>query len=571
MPRVPRYTGAQVRSTPLPTVRRTPQQEGAGVGLAIADLGETVARTGLAFADRIVRDEQEKADTAALTEAERRLGDLESLLMTAPDSGALTSVRGKDTLGLKNSVTEKFDQQAGMIASNLTNDRQRMAFERMKESRRRGIVDAVDAHTTRELSAYQANEAKAAIANSLNLGIAYADDFNRVAEERARILGLIEANTVGLGLSGPEQVALAKTKALSALHVGVLDKLIDTNQLARAKAYFEEVRPEIEGDQIGNIEKALTVSNTKKEAQEAFDKILAEGGTFSEQRDKAKAIDDPEVRDATLAYIEHEQLISERAEREMEEARSRGVYDILDSGKGIRAIPSTTWAQMSGSERSAARSYAKSLAENGSAAIKTDYGSLYTLLTLSSTDPDRFMKTNLLNYRNQLSNGDLEQMMRKQADMRGGGSGTQIFASEGIQNEVIDAGLASMGLDMTPAELRKSGAAGRVDAFRRSVREAVDREFPPSAGKRATRADIQAIVDTLAAETSAGTSGWFTRERPSRYAFEEAQAQVETVGQVPPAEKRKIESALRGRGLPVTDQAIVNLFNAQLQKVRGDR
>ena len=131
--------------------------------------------------------------------------------------------------------------------------------------------------------------------------------------------------------------------------------------------------------------------------------------------------------------------------------------------------------------------------------------------------------------------------------------------------------LAAMGLDMTPAELRKSGAQGRVDQFRRAVREAVDREFPPAAGKRATRADIQAIVDTLAAETSAAASPWFGRNTPSRYAFEEAQAQVETVNQVPPAEKRKIESALRGRGLPVTDQAIVNLFNAQLQKVRGDR
>jgi hypothetical protein len=59
-------------------------------------------------------------------------------------------------------------------------------------------------------------------------------------------------------------------------------------------------------------------------------------------------------------------------------------------------------------------------------------------------------------------------------------------------------------------------------------------------------------------------------DEPS-YAFETAQAKVSSVADVPVAERRQIERALRGRGLPVSDQAIVNLFNQHLADVRGDR
>jgi len=42
-------------------------------------------------------------------------------------------------------------------------------------------------------------------------------------------------------------------------------------------------------------------------------------------------------------------------------------------------------------------------------------------------------------------------------------------------------------------------------------------------------------------------------------------------GQVPVAERRKIEAALRNRGIPITNERIVELFNAQLARTRGDR
>jgi hypothetical protein len=571
---VPVYRERQVNVRPVSSFRRqtasTPQSEGAGVGAALAGFGDTLAQAGLGglrLVQQQIEDERLRADRTAVTEAETRLGELEFNLLDAPD-GAFNTQKGRDALGIRDSALSSFDEQAALIEGSLTSQRQKDAFAVARDRRRLGIQGKIANYTTQQLDAYETGVAKAGINTAASLAVTNAGNPARIAEELSRMEAIVTQHAGRLGLESPEERDAFLADIRSKVHVGVIDRLLAQGQSKTAQAYFEEVKGQIQGEELAKVERAMQVDTTKAQAQEAFDRIEAQGGTFAEKRDKAKAIDDPEVRDATLQYIEHEELIQERQERDANEARSRAVYDVLDTGKGIKAIPSSVWAEMSGPERSAARSYANSIADHGAAAIKTDMGTLYDLITLSSVNTDKFLKLNLMSYRNKLSNADLEQMMRKQADMRGGNAASEIFATEGIQNEVIDAGLAQMGLDMTPAELKKDpDALARINAFRRAVREAVDREGVP--GKKPTRAEIQAIVDTLAAETGSIRQGWFS-SRPA-YAFEEAQAQVESVSQVPIAERRKIEAALQRNRIPVTDARIVQLFNAQLQKVRKDR
>lgn len=295
--------------------------------------------------------------------------------------------------------------------------------------------------------------------------------------------------------------------------------------------------------------------------------------SLSEALDQVKAIEDPKLRDAVQQRVEHEFVVKREAAREEASDTLRHAYDVVDKFHTVTKIPPAVWTSLDGSDRSALQSYAKSLIE-GPASIKTDYGTLYTLITLSSTDPDKFAKVNLLKYRMQLSNGDLEQLMHAQAEARKGKDTSSLFVSEKNQNQMVDEALLSIGVAASEAELRKpenKPLADRVAQFRRAVREAVSRQEVQNGNKPATDQQVQSIIDTLIAPTSPAKAHWFSADEPARYAFETAQAKASNVSQVPAGERRQIERALRARGLAVTDDAIVRLFNEHLAKVRGDR
>lgn len=569
----------QVEPTGLPSVRRTeatnPIAEGAAVGNAIAGFGETIERIGTKALDMHLsaqlRDQHEakrKADTLAVIAYQNQLDAWKTEHVYNPETGALTK-RGKDAFGLPEQVDEAFHTYANEQALVLSSDEQKIAGARIRAEEGSRLALEVRRHVDREIHTYTAEELQSRVKNEI-------EGATRDALEPTRIGGHIVAGEqaieeLGKQLGyGPEQLEEQKTALRSNIHVGVIDRLLSEQQTTAARAYFAEAKGEIAGTKLGAVEKAIRAGSVKSEAQKQSDAILAAGGTLTQQREKAKAIDDPDVRDAVLSYIEHEEVIREAEERDRTESRGRQVYDLLDTGRGIKAIPATVWSQMSGEERRAARSYAEHLAEGGRGSIKTDMATLYSLLTLSSTDQDTFLKTNLLGYRNHLSDGDLEQMMRKQAEMRNGKPATEVFASEGLQNEIINAGLSEMGIPSSAADLKDNAfARERVDMFRRAVREAVDREFPPSQGKRPLREDVQRIVDILIAPAGKRQTSMFGST--TGFAFEMPQARVTKAQDVPIAERRKIEDALRRNGITITDAKVMDLFNAQLSRVRGDR
>jgi hypothetical protein len=135
--------------------------------------------------------------------ATRQLGELEHTLLNAPDTGALTGAR-QGHLGLRNTVVGQFDIQAGEIAKNLTNDRQRFAYQRAREQRRGSLIDRLDAHIVTEMAAYEKGETEASLASAVNFAVANADNPRRVAEEPDRVDLIVESSKRALGLRGDQ-------------------------------------------------------------------------------------------------------------------------------------------------------------------------------------------------------------------------------------------------------------------------------------------------------------------------------------------------------------------------------
>lgn len=576
------YRTRKVSTDALPGVRKSAAltSAAAGVGIeaakadkanALSGLGDTISRAAAQSAQIFAQ----KEDDTVLLAADTSLGKWVNDKTFNPETG-FQNVHGKDALGLAATVSDEFEAYASSLAATLKTDRQRAAFARVRAQHAVNLHGDVERHTFTEARKYESDELQSSIATKVNAAQVNAQDPRRVAQELAGIEANLNLHGPRVGMS-PETVTLAIAKARSAVHVGVISNLLADGQHARAKAYFEEVRDQISGEQLDTVTHAVKDGSTRGAAQQASDAIIREGGTLTEQRDKAKAIEDPDVRDQALDYIEHEADIRKREAQVKDEDLMVTAGNLIDASKSIKSVPPALWVQLTPGQKNTLKEYAKSLVTGGGpGAVKTDPGELYKLLTLSSTNPDAFLKTNLLNYKASLSAADLEQMMRQQATLRAGdkSGGAAFFASEKIQNDMTDEAIRAMyRLEPTPSEIKKvPGLQESVDRFRRAVREAVARKETQS-GKKATEADVQSIVDTLS--TTVGVrvakAGIFSRSYAPAFAFETAQAKVTTAAQVPVSERRQIERALTARGYPVTDTAIVNLFNEQLARTRKDK
>jgi hypothetical protein len=480
MPRVPSYGPRKVAPAPLAGARaqgaQTYASAGGPVAEAAAGLGATVAKiTGTALG-QIWQEERDRADQLSVLNAKNQLAETTNGLLYDPEKGALNIKGGPDVMmPLREKVLQDFDAKAGEIAGVLKNDKQRMAFDAARASERLGLDESVSRHTSQQLDAFEDSETRAYLANSQNAAIASLDPV-RIKQEFANQADTVRTHGARLGL-GPEAQQALLAKMRSETHVSVIEGLLAKDQDQRASLYYNTAKDEIAGDKRAAVEKALEEGTLRGTSQQKADAIVAAGGSLTEQLDQVRAIDDPKLRDAVQERVEHAAVVNERAEREQAEGTLRSAYDVVDKAHTVSKISPAVWTSLSGSDRSALRSYAKSLTEG--TAVKTDYDTLYTLITLSSTDPDKFAKTNLLRYRTQLSNGDLEQLMRAQAEARKGKDTSALFASEKNQNQMVDEALTSMQPGGDAA-----GAPGLTNQKPTASRSSAARCAKPSTGRR---------------------------------------------------------------------------------------
>lgn len=532
-----------------------------GTDAAIAGFGGEVAHAGLVMArdQREAADrEKERADQVAVLNASNVLSEWENRRLYDPNSGAL-SVKGKQSFGLPEAVGDEYNEVAGQVEQTLSTDRQRQAFQRVKLDRQQNIDLTLRRHVFGEMQRYEGEELTAFVANARSSAIQNASDPSRVGIELGQAVDAIRTHASRLGL-GPEQVQHQVEAATSDTFSGVIEQLIATDQVKAASAYFDETKSQIKGESLARIERALDEGKMRGAAQKASDEIISAGGTLTEQREKAKAIDDPKLRDEVEQRIEHNATVSERAAREQEAATLRGVYNIIDRTHDVTAIPATVWANMDGGQRASARSYAHSLAKG--VAVETDFPTYYGLMQQAAHDPETFATANLLTYRSKIGETELKQLTEMQGAIVKGdrASAEKVLGGFRSKEELINDGLNLYGID--PKETGKASTEGKAIAqLRRMVDDRVQ-SLENLTGKKATNADMQGIVDGILSQKATVPGSWFGDWWPTEKNLIDL-----TIGDVPQADKTQITDALKRANRPVSDATILDLFLER--KARG--
>ena len=591
MPTVPRLS-RQVSPTALPGARLTAQETAlsGGVGvheakanLALAEGGasaqswnaatgfaNTVSRSASALSE-IVIQEQRRADDVALMEKQNQIAKWTNDRLYDPQRGALAR-QGKDALGVPEEVADEFEKFSGDLEATLGNPRQKAAFLKIKSNAQANLDLTLRRHVFGEMQKYEATELKSLVDNSVSSAIQNATDPARVGFELANAVDAIERSGPRLGL-GPEAVKAQVQAVQTKTHVGVVESLVSQGHTKAANAYFEEAKDagQISGEAVARVEKALREGTIRQEAQQQADKIILAGGSLTQQRDAAKAIEDPEVRDRALTYIEHEADVKAREQRQASEDLLRGVYAVVEeSGGDISAVEPSLWAQLDAKDLAGVRAYARNIAKGEP--VETDLETYYGLMRRAVSSDKAFLNENLLRYRGKLSEGDFQQLANLQRSLRESAIDASNAAAKNAakivvdefssKSQVFDDRLRAYGLDPNPKEGTPEAKAVA------NLRGVLDRRVRAlgggETGKTATNDEIREILDeeltTQITTTRKGTwAGLFTAA--PFFTTTTTKRPIElTLDDITPTQRQSIERALRNQRIPVNDATVLEAF-----------
>lgn len=543
------------------TAAETPESQGAGIAdaqgqiaQALTGAGAHAAALGEEMYGHVVR-ERKRADMVAVTDGQTKLGEWKLQRVFDPNTGALT-IKGKDAMDLPEKIRDEFNQQADAIEAGLATPEQKRAFHKIRAEEGLTLDHTIASHVLAESQQYQAQVLQATVENSRNLALANATTPREVGRQIDRQVAAITANAASLHLS-PEETARQVDAARSATHVGVIETMLAQEQTKAAQVYFDEAKPQINGDQMGRIEKALREGSVRKEGQTRADEIINAGGTLSEQLKKADAIDDPEVRDQATQRIEHRMGVKLQEQRQDEENASKTAFNILDKTKGdLTKIPPTTWESFSGSTKASLRAYSDKL--NAGEAIETDWTTFYKLIDQAGIKPDDFAKLNILNYRGKLADAQFTQMADLQLSIRNkdNKAGNEL-AQFGSEEQVVNDSLRQYGYPTEPSK-QSDDQQRAVAELRRRVREQVGMLKK----KDITQKDVQSIVDGILSQKADVKGSWWGLVPFNGVPFRDStKRSIDLkISDVPQAYKDSITAALRALGKPVDDPTILNTY-----------
>jgi hypothetical protein len=554
----------QVVLQELPGVRltaaKTPESEGAGIAEAKGQQASALIGIGgktTALGEELAQRERQRTDDTAILAADTDLGQWMTKRVYDPKTGALT-VKGKDAQGLPEQISDEFNQHADRIEAGLSTPEQKFAFRRVRAERGLSLYHVIGQHALAESEQYEGQVAAASLVNSRNLAIA-SGDLRQIGIELQRQRDIVAVHGAHLGWS-PEQIKEQSDANVSATHVGVIEKFLADEKPKAAQVWFEEAKAksEINGDQIARIEKALHEGTTRKQGQAQADAIIAAGGTLTDQREKARQIDDADVRDQVMQRIEHEWSIKEVQQRQDAEAALSRAFTILDSTPNVAKIPPTAWVSFSGAERSSLRAYADRLAKGDP--VETDWTQYYRLMTVAADDPASFASANLLSYRGYLGNGEFKQLTDLQLAIRNKDANALDKQVPGFRDreQIVNDTLTQYGIDPKSKPDTDEGRA--IAQLRRMLDQRVD--AAQAGGKKVTNTEVQQTLDALLGQSVTTPGSWWGLwPLSSAHLSTTTKRLIDmTAGDVPDAERTTIEKALRDTGRAVTDQTVLDTY-----------
>lgn len=210
--------------------------------------GYQLQQTAVGVAGDLVQREMQRADNAALMDAEAKLSQNRLDLMFNQNGGVYTR-QGKDALDITNQTLPQFDKQAEQIGMGLTNQRQKEQFQRIVQNQRLGLSGELNRYEHTQRNAFYDQADQANIATSLDGAVKYANDPEQVAFYRSKGAFVIGQMGERKGMA-PQAILEAQTQFDSQVASSVIQRLVTSDPLQAQQYYAQSAATMTAADQI---------------------------------------------------------------------------------------------------------------------------------------------------------------------------------------------------------------------------------------------------------------------------------------------------------------------------------
>jgi hypothetical protein len=322
MPTVPQYR-RQVQQAALPNVRAQAQvvdTQGLERGLYQASRAAT----------DIVEEQQQRADTASLIDADNKLTEWQNNAFFNQQDGVYTR-KGKNALDVTNQTLDQFDKYQQEVGSSLTNDRQRARFNQIVQSRKGSMSQDLNQYEFKQNQQYMNDTDNASIKLSQDSAALNFNDPNKVGYFRQKAMDVIASQADRNGWS-PEETKLQQLGASSRLLTGVIGRQAEQDP-AGAKQYLEASREGMTADDQLRVGNAIQTEERRREAEARQRAVEAR---------QIQAINRMELRgrveDATAAYTQGLDFKNPPSMADFKAAYGDKAADEYDSFKKVQDV-----------------------------------------------------------------------------------------------------------------------------------------------------------------------------------------------------------------------------------------
>jgi len=533
MPQVPTVDGPRVQQSPLRggenTTRAIPTNAGvltSALGAGISGIGEVGER----IQERRDLDEAFRVETKVLADYNQFE---QNLRKTRRGAAAKDVVNDVDQWWSK--VDDTYGAEVSPRVKQLTAKSLGRARAQALESTGKYQFQEEDRAQTESFTAVNGQE----IQRAITIG---------TPEALASAKGKIGAAVAVFGATrgwAPEQLDAEKQKWTNALHIQAVNALLDgtPDQVRQAKTYFEENRSEIDSANHTRMSKMIEKGVAETNATENAAKWASL--PFEKAIENANKVTDPVERKLTIAAVRDLQTDKNIAIQLREREASDKVWQAVANGASLKALPRSLLEQLNGRERVQVNEHYEAerkrrAAEAAGKPVKTD---LAVFEKLISMPPEEIARVQLSTYQDRISRGDLEQLMVRRASM---------LSKDPKKEHEVATVTQHMNTYISTMKLKDESKG----AFQKAVLDELDM-FKATNKREATHEERTKILDRLSIEQS---NFWSSNKRFFEIAPKDRQKFVDDV--VPASERADIIKSLNKKGIPVTVQTILDMYQA---------
>jgi hypothetical protein len=513
--------------------------------------------------DVIAMDAAEKRNIAAAMDADRKVGDELRALLHDKNTG-LFQRKGGNALGVGDEAAKRLEEIHNRQAATITNPGALRRFEQAWESRRSGALDGVAKHEAAQNEVYLKETVEAYTAGAVSDAIENYQDPDAVAESLSRAEAALRMNLDGQS----EEVIGRKVELMKSQAVAGIIERVMIDSPSQAKALYEEMKGDLQGEDQSRIEKQLAATVDREKEQKGADEIIGLGLSRAAALEKAREKYTGKMRDGIVDRIKARYTENEQDRADYERNLRQEAWKLARSGDTTQITP-PMWEAL-GTSASSLESYATKR-RNGED-VKTNMETYYDLEQMAADDPLNFANNiDVMGYATDLSEADLKRFSNIQASIKeavaNGDPPDSAVDDIASTTEMVNTALRRMNIKPNA----EGAGAGRVTKFREKVSAGVRRVENSKGGEKATPEEVQRVINTLSLQVRADAGFWSMEESGRAFDIDiSSMSQDERdnlrvdLDSISATEQQEITDMIRASGKEPTDDLIEQLRGAAI-------